>query len=161
MVRLRNSRRLLAVLPVTILCSLIAAKCIRPIPANPARQGLAEAVSAPPAVAQILERSCQDCHSNRTSWPWYSRLAPVSWFVLTDVEKGRAFLNLSEWESYSKGKRLGYLASMAMASRSDRMPPRVYTFLHPGARLTETDRQQIADWAKAEARRIRTAGKKS
>ena len=51
-------------------------------------------------VKRILERSCYDCHSNRTRWPWYSHVAPVSWLVARDVHEGREEINFSEWPMF-------------------------------------------------------------
>jgi len=57
-------------------------------------------VDAPPAVMEILKRACYDCHSNETRWPWYSRIAPASWFLASHVRKGRGDLNFSDWPIY-------------------------------------------------------------
>lgn len=62
-------------------------------------------IESPPEVHAILERSCYDCHSNQTRWPWYSRMAPVSWLVASDVHEGREHLNFSAWRSDSTDKR--------------------------------------------------------
>ena len=50
-----------------------------------------------PQTRALAERACFDCHSNETKWPWYSKIAPVSWIVADHVSEGRAALNLSEW----------------------------------------------------------------
>jgi len=57
-------------------------------------------VTVDPQVAGILDRACADCHSNKTRWPWYSHVAPVSWFVIDHVNHGRSHLNFSEWGRY-------------------------------------------------------------
>ncbi|MCF6201650.1 MAG: heme-binding domain-containing protein, partial [Hydrogenimonas sp.] len=59
-------------------------------------------IKAPAKVQEIFIRSCYDCHSNRTNWPWYSAIAPAKWFVVRDVNVGRKWLNFSEWESYDE-----------------------------------------------------------
>jgi len=48
-----------------------------------------------PQVGAILDRSCQDCHSNHTNWPWYRHVAPVSWIVSKHVSEGREMLDFS------------------------------------------------------------------
>src|SRR5436305_15338897 len=73
---------------------------------------LAARLTAPPDVTAILRRSCSDCHSNETVWPWYSRVAPVSWLVANDVHGGRHQLNSSEWNGYSdkdRQEQLGHI----------------------------------------------------
>ena len=58
-----------------------------------------------PAVARILEKSCQNCHSERTEWPWYSYVAPMSWLIEKDVREARSHLNLSRWDEYDAQKQ--------------------------------------------------------
>src|ERR1700683_2274578 len=65
-------------------------------PIDPAREITAR-LAVDPAVAGIFERSCNDCHSNLTIWPWYSNVAPVSWFVINHVRGGRRHMNFSDW----------------------------------------------------------------
>jgi hypothetical protein len=77
------------------------------------RPPLFTGAEVPPAMSEIFERSCRDCHSNMTQWPWYAGLPPVSTLVLTAVEKGRKFLNLSKWDQYSPAERIGFLAAMS------------------------------------------------
>src|SRR6516164_1536483 len=58
-------------------------------------------LTMPADVKAVFERSCKNCHSNETSWPWYSHIAPASWVVVHDVHRGRKLMNLSEWGTYS------------------------------------------------------------
>ena len=62
-------------------------------------------LAAQAELAQVLERSCYDCHSNQTRWPWYASVAPVSWLVARDVDRGRHELNFSAWDGYSTVKK--------------------------------------------------------
>lgn len=133
-----------------------AAQAIRPISPEPDPRPLAHVGGATPEVMQILNRSCRDCHSMGTEWPWYSRIAPVSWMVAADVEKGRKFLNFSQWESYTRGQKMGYLAAMGAATAHERMPPKRYVMVHPKSRLSDADRAVLKDWSKAEFRRVKT-----
>lgn len=109
---------------------------------------------APDTVVHIIDKSCRDCHSSSTVWPWYSRISPISWFVARDVERGRRFLNFSEWARYSDGQKMAYVAAMASAANQDRMPPRNYLLMHPDARLTDQDRQVLKGWSRLEFRRL-------
>lgn len=106
----------------------------------------------------VFERSCQNCHSEKTRWPWYSYLAPMSILVESDVNRARGHLNLSHWDEYSAGDQQSLLASIAAAVRSRQMPPSRYTWLHPDAKLSAQDRGLIYNWAHTERRRIRVAG---
>jgi hypothetical protein len=108
----------------------------------------------PADINNIFSRACEDCHSDTTEWPWYSHVPPMSKLIADDVQRGRAFLNLSDWQSYSKGRKLGFLIAMSSAVTTGEMPPSRYTLIHGDARLTDAERQKIAAWAKQETARF-------
>jgi hypothetical protein len=111
----------------------------------------------PPEVAQLVKRSCMDCHSNQTVWPWYSYVAPMSWFVERDVRRGRDRMNLSEWEQYAFKQKQKLLADIASAVKNGEMPLAQYTLVHREARLSDADRDIVYNWARAERRKMRAA----
>ena len=82
-----------------------------------------------------MREACLDCHSNLTSWPWYSNVAPISWLVQHDVDEGRAQLNLST--------DAVELDEMIEAVREESMPPWQYKPAHPGARLSSQDKEDL------------------
>ena len=98
-------------------------------------------------VGAILDRSCQDCHSNRTNWPWYSHVAPVSWVVSKHVSQGREMLDFSAWtdQTHSESERM----LICDAVSSGRMPLPSYTMIHGNAKLSKLDVKLICDWAAA------------
>ena len=102
-----------------------------------------------PNVKAILDRSCADCHSNNTRWPWYSHVAPVRWFVVDHVDQGRGDLNFSEWGNYSKRDQSHHLDEMCELAGEGEMPLSSYTPLHPGSKLTTADIKALCDWTKA------------
>jgi hypothetical protein len=114
-------------------------------------------IELPPAVKAIAKRSCYDCHSNETKWPWYSRLAPMSWVIHRDVQRGRDHLNFSEWISRpgSKNQGTGPLKNEAQeicdAVNDGSMPLKQYTWLHPSARLTKREVDTVCRWAQEAA----------
>jgi hypothetical protein len=125
------------------------AQVVRPAKTNPAiDQSLAlEAhMQVDPKVAAILDRSCADCHSNKTRWPWYSHVAPVSWFVIDHVNHGRSHLNFSQWGSYDKSKQRTLLEGTCELVREGGMPLASYLPLHPEAKLSEEDKKAICEW---------------
>jgi hypothetical protein len=87
----------------------------------------------------LAKRACFDCHSNETRWPWYSHVAPTSWFVQRHVDEGRSELNFSEW---TRPQEEADEASEVV--QSGEMPPRSYTWLHPSARLSDSERSLLA-----------------
>jgi cytochrome c len=110
--------------------------------------------NAPDEVRTALAQKCGDCHSNRTRWPLYSRVAPSSWLVEHDVHEGREHLNLSLWEQYSIDSRIDLLGKMASQLRQGKMPLKPYLLLHPEARSSDPERKLLVDWAKAERKRL-------
>ncbi|NIR52640.1 MAG: cytochrome C, partial [candidate division Zixibacteria bacterium] len=89
---------------------------------------------------QQFKQSCFDCHSNETVWPWYSYIAPASWLVQKDVEEGREELNFSEWGSGRDGEESEEIVEMI---REEKMPLENYLLLHPEAKLTNAEREQM------------------
>lgn len=102
--------------------------------------------NVPPELSAILERACFDCHSNRTRWPWYSRIAPVSWLVSRDVREGREHLNFSRWGTLTAREQAHLREEIAEEVAEGEMPPWFYTPLHPGAKLSDSDREVLFAW---------------
>jgi hypothetical protein len=92
---------------------------------------------------RLVVTACYDCHSNETSWPWYTNVAPVSWLAQHDVDEGRQSLNFSEWDKPQDPEDAAELVS------SGKMPPLSYTLIHPNASLSDADRQALIDGLRA------------
>jgi hypothetical protein len=100
-----------------------------------------------PKVGAILDRSCQDCHSNQTNWPWYGRVAPVSWIISKHVSAGRDMLDFSAWtDQFQPG---GDRMMICDAVSSGTMPLASYTLIHREAKLSKQDVKLICDWAES------------
>src|SRR5215207_10406018 len=128
---------------------------VRPERVNPpaaAGQSLEEHARVPPEVAGVLKRSCMDCHSNRTDWPWYSNVAPTSWFVADHVNHGRRHLNFSRWGGYDRRRAGDLLKEICTTAKAGVMPPDSYTLVHRGARLAPSDVRALCEWAGGERR---------
>lgn len=114
------------------------------------------ASNAPPAeIATTLRNACYDCHSHEVRWPWYSRVAPMSWLVVSDVNEARRKLNFSDWPHEDPRRAARKLRNIADEVSSSEMPLRSYTWMHADARLTAEQRDRLAKWATAEADRLR------
>jgi hypothetical protein len=105
-------------------------------------------------VGEILQAACYDCHSNETVWPWYSYVAPMSFFVADHVLEGREHLNFSTWGQESAGDRDHMLEEVIEVVEEGEMPLRSYTLLHGDARLDDAQRNALIEWARAERARI-------
>ena len=114
-----------------------------------------------PSVTRVIERSCRNCHSERTEWPWYSYVAPLSWLIENDVHRGRSQLNLSQWDTYTVDQQAELLTKLGVEVRNRRMPLPKYLQLHPSARLSDREVEQLYAWAHRERRRLRTAAESS
>lgn len=125
---------------------------IRPAKTNPVADpslALESHVQVDPKVAAILDRSCADCHSNKTRWPWYTNVAPVSWFVIDHVNTGRSEVNFSEWGQYSRRDQEGKLKQICREVTNGAMPLSSYTPMHAGSELSAVDVQTLCDWTDA------------
>jgi hypothetical protein len=111
----------------------------------------------PPQIAALLRAACYDCHSDETTWPWYSRVAPVSWLVVSDVNDGRERLNFSEWPHALPGRAAKRLERVSEELDYKNMPPRKFTLMHPAARLTAAQRQELIQWADDTAAKLKAS----
>ena len=102
---------------------------------------------APEDVLRILERSCFDCHSNRTRWPWYGYVAPFSWLVADHIKEGREALNFANWDLYDEEEQLELREEAWDEVDLGEMPPDYYLLLHPEGQLNESERALLRAWA--------------
>lgn len=91
-----------------------------------------------PQTRVLFSRACGDCHSNDTTWPWYSNVAPVSWLVQNDVDGGRSALNVSEWDRPQEDA-----GDVVEKIQSGEMPPSYYTWMHSSAKLSSAEKQAL------------------
>ena len=106
-------------------------------------------VDTSPEMQQVLKSACYDCHSYETEYPWYSNIAPVSWWIKDHVNEGREELNFSTWGSYSLKRQDHKLEEMGEEVDESEMPLTSYTLTHSHARLNDSQRQALVSWAKA------------
>lgn len=152
------SRTLWLLLIIVIVVVVI--QLFRPHFENPpedAQQTMQAIVPVPQNVQAIFERSCYDCHSSRTRYPWYSKLAPASWLLSSDINEGRQELSFSVFGTYPKAKAAKKLKKMCDEVKGGDMPPWYYTPLHAGSKLSEADRQTVCTWAAGAQQQIALA----
>lgn len=102
--------------------------------------------NTPNDVLEQLESSCFDCHSNKTSYPWYSSLQPFRYFMDQHIHDGKKELNFSEFENYSQRRKRNKLSSIISQINDDKMPPSSYLLLHKNAKLSESEKLLITNW---------------
>jgi Haem-binding domain len=155
-----SKRRAIAVLTV---CSLpvvwvLASLFVHLLPhqvSDRASAPLLPGADIPPSVVGVIAHACVNCHSEKTQWPWYSRVAPVSWLVENDVKHAREHLNLSRWDDLQQVDQRMLLTAMATVIENHEMPPHKYVVLHPEAKLSADDAVRVIEWTRAERRRLR------
>jgi hypothetical protein len=138
---------------------LAAAQVVRPERVNPATDAsrtIHAYVGTASGLPAVLDRSCRDCHSNDTVWPWYTNIAPVSWLMAYGVTKGRDAVNFSEWAAYSPGQQRILLAVSCDDVTNGKMPG-AYALLRPETRLSAQDIQTVC----AAARQVNPHGTKA
>ena len=101
---------------------------------------VAEPVWDKPSTREAAQRACFDCHSNRTVWPAYARVAPISWLLQHDVEEGRAALNFTEWHRPQE-----HAKDVREEVGENHMPPLIYRLMHSGARMSAEERAELAE----------------
>jgi hypothetical protein len=144
-------------LAITLLLVLVTIQIFRPARTNlqidPKREVHAN-LAVDPAVASVFQRSCNDCHSHRTVWPWYSHVAPVSWLVVSDVNRGRKALNLSEWAGYRPEEQQKQLSEICKEVSEGEMPGIPYTLLHRNAKLSTDDVTALCGWTRTSMQKV-------
>lgn len=133
----------------------IGIQLIRPARTNPPAeqsQTLEAAVFVPPQIEGILQRACNDCHSDLTRWPWYSNVAPISWLVIDHVDEGRRHVNFSEWLRRDTKNPAEYtrerFQAMCKQVQTYNMPLTSYLLVHRDAKLSQDDIETICQWTK-------------
>jgi heme-binding protein len=143
-------RRTVRSAAVALVVITTAIQFVRPARTNPLvdpSHALAELQPVPAHVTAVLDRACRDCHSNNTRWPWYSQVAPVSWWVIDHVNHGRSHFNYSDWARYPAADRARLLKNSCDLVREDSMPLPSYRWMHRRARLSKADVQAICELA--------------
>jgi len=150
-------RKILKWIAIVLVIIFVGLQFIRPAKTNPPidqSQTIEAQTQVTPQVEAILDRSCNDCHSNKSRWPWYSNVAPVSWFVIGHVNDARKAMNLSEWGKRDRDRQSKKLQQMCDEVTDGAMPLASYTPLHPGSKLSADDVKILCDWANAERQRM-------
>ena len=135
---------------ISILILLVLIQFIRPrrnISASGSPQDIAVIYPTPDSVSKLLKKSCYDCHSNNTEYPWYSNLQPVGWWLQMHVNDGKRHIDYSSFASYEPRRQAKALHETAETIKEDEMPLDNYLWIHKNAVLTENEKLLISEWA--------------
>lgn len=112
----------------------------------------------PAAVASLLKEACYDCHSHQTVYPWYSNVAPISFFLRGHIRGAREHLNFSKWGSYSEDEQKHKLEEIAEEVKENRMPMKSYANLHSKAKMSSEQKTTLVDWVKSQKNKVGKKG---
>lgn len=150
-------KKILKIVVIAIVVIFVGMQAIRPTLSNPPVDEaltINSRTQMTPDVASILDRSCRDCHTNKTVWPWYTKVAPVSWWLADHVNEGRQNLNMSEWGKLPKDRQDRKLRQICDEIQDGQMPLSTYLPMHPAAKLSEQDKKTLCDWTDQERERM-------
>lgn len=135
---------------LTIVAILVIIQFIRPT-RNEAEgaqpNSLAQHYTVPDNIKPILDKACNDCHSNKTVYPWYANIQPVGWWLQNHVNDGKRHLNFDEFSSYPPKRQQKKLDEVIEQIKKGEMPLDSYTWIHKNAILTDQEKQSLTNWA--------------
>ena len=117
-------------------------------PVNPATDFIS-VTAANTEVAGLLKTACYDCHSNQPTYPWYTNIAPVSWWIKHHIKEGSQHLNFSIWGTYSEKRKNHKLEECIEMIEEGEMPMYSYTLMHKEAKLADSQKLQLVQFFKA------------
>jgi hypothetical protein len=100
----------------------------------------------PENVQVILKKTCYNCHSNTTVWPWYSQIAPASWLITHDVNEARRHFNFSKWNEMDTRHIEKFVEEAEYEILEGDMPLPSFTIMHKNTKLTDEEKEIMIDW---------------
>ncbi len=144
---------------VVLFVAFIAIQFYRPDFTNPPvveSENLFAGNQVPENVKAILVRSCGDCHTNETVYPWYSKISPSSWFLANHIEDGRKQLNFSIWNTDETRRKDKKLDEICEQIETKEMPLPSYLWIHWDAKLSDEEVKTLCDWSKQEREKLKS-----
>jgi cbb3-type cytochrome oxidase cytochrome c subunit len=130
---------------------LVIAQLFRIDKTNPpvdASQDYLATVDVPAEAAELIRTACYDCHSNETAYPWYTNVAPASWWIKKHINDGRKHLNFSVWGTYEAKRKSHKMEECYEMVEEGEMPMDSYTWMHGEAKLSSEQKAMLVDWFK-------------
>jgi hypothetical protein len=121
-----------------------------PLPKAP----LENVVSVPQEIQSILQKSCANCHSEKTVYPWYARIQPIGWWINHHIEEGRMEFNMEQFGNYPIKRQAHLLEEIEEVVESGEMPMRSYTLMHSKAKLSQTEKKWLVTWANYSRKKV-------
>lgn len=150
-------KKALKIVVIGLLCAFAVLQFFRPDMTNPPVNGaetLESTAVVPENVRAVLKRSCSDCHSNETVYPWYAQVQPAGWFLKDHIDEGRRELNFSVWNTYDARRQRRKLDEICEQVNGKLMPLPSYLWIHRSAKLSDEEAKSLCDWATTEKTRL-------
>ncbi len=150
-------KKVLKIFAVIAAIAFVGIQFVRPNRINPPineAETIESTTQIPENIKKTFLQSCDDCHTNRSNYPWYSNIAPLSWGIVDHIEEGRKELNFSIWKTYDAKKQKRKLNEICEEVTISSMPHNQYLWLHWDAKLSEDDKKAICDWTEVEHGKI-------
>jgi hypothetical protein len=144
--------RILKPVLIALLVILVVIQFFKPeknIAAGPFPNDISTVYAVPANVQTILNKACNDCHSNNTKYPWYNNIQPVAWWLHNHIKDGKRGLNFNEFASYRLGRQYRKMDQVIKEVKEDEMPLGSYTIIHTDAKLTNEEKTALVSWAKS------------
>lgn len=142
---------------ILLLFALIVIQFIRPVKnedSSASLEKIQDEFSTPEDVLNILESSCNDCHSNFTFYPWYAEIQPMGWWISNHVNEGKEHLNFDIFRSYAPDEQHHAMEELIETVQEDEMPMPSYTYLHGNAVLDAGKKAALITWAQGIMREL-------
>jgi hypothetical protein len=137
---------------IGLLIILVLIQFIRPARNQSSAQSPNDIIAhyiVPGDVQAVLQRACNDCHSNNTTYPWYANVQPFGWWLQNHIDEGKQHLNFSEFGTYNKKKQAHKMEEVSEMVEDDEMPLASYTWIHHDAKLSKEDKDLLLSWSKS------------
>jgi hypothetical protein len=108
----------------------------------------------PAPVKKKIVDACYDCHSNKTVYPFYNNIAPVSWMLARDIKEGKGHLNFSEWANYDRKTQIKLLTKICDEIKAGEMPLKSYVFFHSRAIINPKELEEICQWTEQASEQV-------
>lgn len=144
---------------IGLLIALVVLQFVRPdknVATAMSANDISTKYTVPDDVNAILKKACNDCHSNNTTYPWYTNIQPVGLWMQHHVDEGKAELNFSEFAAYKNKKAAHKMEEVVEMVEEGEMPLSSYTIVHTDAKLTSTEKATLVAWAKALHQQIKS-----
>ena len=142
---------------IVLLVALVVIQFIHPTPNANAEinaNDITRNYTVPDSVHAILQRACYDCHSNSTTYPWYSKIQPVAFWMNDHIKEGKSHLNFSEFNTYTQTKKAKKLHGVAKEIEEGGMPLDSYLWIHKNSKLTDAQKTMMEQWAEGLSKQI-------